>query len=75
MLRAEIAPSVAGLQAALETLMRAGANEEQLKSFKAKCRERLPLAWVFASKEELSSRKLSGDSADGEAAEGAKADV
>lgn len=51
-------PSVADLQGAIDTLKRAGGDQEQVKAFKAKCHERLPLAWVFASEEEKAGRQL-----------------
>lgn len=50
--------SVTTLQGALETLQRASASAEQVSAFKAKCHERLPLAWVFASDEQKAGRKL-----------------
>jgi hypothetical protein len=42
--------------------------------FRKKCRERLPLAWVFASEQEKSERKL-GEEGDRMAVNGEKSDV
>lgn len=58
LLSPEVSPTVQGLQSALETLKRAGGNEEQVKGFKARCHERLPLAWVFASEQDKAGRQL-----------------
>jgi hypothetical protein len=69
-----VSASVDDLTAAIEILHRSGATEEQVSEFRIKCRERLPLAWVFASKEEKSSRQL-GEEGDMMAVNGEKADV
>lgn len=58
LLTPEVTPSVEGLQNAIETLRKAGGSEEQVKAFKARCHERLPLAWVFASDEDKAGRVL-----------------
>lgn len=58
LLSPEVSPSVEGLQSALETLRKAGGSEEQVKKFKARCHERLPLAWVFGSEGDKAGRQL-----------------
>lgn len=42
---------------AVSLLKEAGATGEEVDAFKAKCRARLPLAWVFASARELEARQ------------------
>jgi hypothetical protein len=55
-------------------LQRSGADEGRVSDFRKKCRERLPLAWVFASADEKSERKL-GEEGDRMAVNGEKSDV
>ena len=59
------------------TLRKAGGTEEQVKAFKAKCHERLPLAWLFASEEDKAGRKLESHAAPPQevVANGVKTDV
>lgn len=72
--QADVPASVEQLTLAIEVLKQAGAEDEQVKEFRSKCRRRLPLAWVFASDEERASRKLE-QGADGVAVNGEKTDV
>jgi len=65
---------VEGLTSAIEILQRSGAGEERVAEFRKKCRERLPLAWVFASEQEKSERQL-GEEGDRMAVNGEKSDV
>jgi hypothetical protein len=74
LLESNVPPTVDGLTLAIELLHRAGASEDRVADFRSKCRERLPLAWVFASEQEKNERKL-GEEADGMAVNGEKADV
>lgn len=74
MLQTDTAASVEQLTTAIEVLKQAGAGAQQADAFRAKCRARLPLAWVFASDEEKASRKLQ-QSADGVAVNGEKSDL
>lgn len=69
-----VPPTVEGLTSAIEILKRSEASEERVTEFKGKCRERLPLAWVFASEQEKSERKL-GEERDRVAVNGEKSDV
>lgn len=74
LLDSNVTSSVGDLTAACTILQRSGATEEQVAEFRSKCRERLPLAWVFASNEEKTSRQL-GEEGDRIAVNGEKSDV
>jgi hypothetical protein len=74
LLESSVPPTVEGLTSAIEILQRSGASEERVAEFRKKCRESLPLAWVFASEQEKSERKL-GDEGDRMAVNGEKSDV
>jgi peptide alpha-N-acetyltransferase len=72
--QSNVTASVEQLMSASDVLERAGATKDQVDGYKAKCRSKLPLAWVFASDEEKASRKLE-QGVDGVAVDGEKTDV
>lgn len=74
LLDSRVSPTVSGLSSAIEILRRSGASAESVAAFKSKCRERLPLAWIFASEPEKSERNLS-EEGDRMAVNGEKSDV
>lgn len=74
LLESSVAPTVDGLSEAIEILKRSGAGEERVNEYRGKCRARLPLAWVFASEQEKTERKL-GEEGDRVAVNGEKSDV
>ena len=74
LLEASVPPTVDGLTSAIEILQRSGADSDRVAEFSKKCRERLPLAWVFASEQEKSEREL-GEEGDRMAVNGEKSDV
>lgn len=74
LLDSNVTSSVGDLTVACAILQRSGATEEQVADFRSKCRERLPLAWVFASDGEMNSRQL-GEEGDRIAVNGEKSDV
>ncbi|GFZ49424.1 hypothetical protein JCM24511_07544 [Saitozyma sp. JCM 24511] len=54
-----VSPSIEVLQKGRSVLEEAGADKAELEAWRERCRTKLPLAWVFASKEEVEARKAS----------------
>jgi peptide alpha-N-acetyltransferase len=54
-----VSPSIEVLQKGRSVLEEAGADKAVLDTWRERCRTKLPLAWVFASKEEVEARKAS----------------
>jgi hypothetical protein len=54
-----VSPSIEVLQKGRSVLEEAGADKAVLEAWRERCRTKLPLAWVFASKEEVEARNAS----------------
>lgn len=70
----DVPPSITHMMRAVELIKSIGGSEEDIEAFERKCKGRVPLAAVFASKEEIAAKKQEAVNGTN-AVNGEKADV